>query len=328
MGNAGKRSSPTSNGKAVGSRSDVLQHIIQEVLSMKKVSLVLLMVLAMAGFALAQIGTVSTDVLGAHLNYGRGCTGCHAPHSGARGAGATTTDTKTGDVALWGQDVANLIGKTIVTGQFDFGESFSETLPALGVNAAPDALGVTACLSCHDGNWAQGAMMKNTVYESVPSTYTSNNIPTLLGKDGNGLGDYLNDHPVGVNAIIGCGGAYNWDCSYDANGNIVYGPIMQKFVNNYGFFVTPAAVTTTSGKAPAVMCTTCHNQHVMNVVPVNPANGNTGLTAGTYLTMFFVRAPYNPASGNAGSNQTAQFCRQCHGGEANEMNGSTAVTVF
>jgi hypothetical protein len=44
--------------------------------------------------------------------------------------------------------------------------------------------------------------------------------------------------------------------------------------------------------------------------------------------MFFVRAPYNPESGTAGSNQTAQFCRECHGGEANEMNNGTAGTIF
>ena len=41
------------------------------------------------------------------------------------------------------------------------------------------------CLSCHDGNYAQGAMMKNKVYETLPSTYgTKNEIPTLLGNDG------------------------------------------------------------------------------------------------------------------------------------------------
>jgi len=28
------------------------------------------------------------------------------------------------------------------------------------------------------------------------------------------------------------------------------------------------------------------------------------------------------------SNQTAQFCRQCHADKSNEMNGSTASTVF
>jgi cytochrome c553 len=65
----------------------------------------------------------------------------------------------------------------------------------------------------------------------------------------------------------------------------------------------------------------------MDVVKVT--NGkNTGLATGTYATMFFVRAPYNPASTTVGSNQTAQFCRQCHGAEANEMAGSTAGTTF
>jgi cytochrome c553 len=44
--------------------------------------------------------------------------------------------------------------------------------------------------------------------------------------------------------------------------------------------------------------------------------------------MFFLRGPYNPADGNTATNQTAQFCRQCHGAEANEMNNSTATTVF
>ena len=292
---------------------------------MKRNLVLILMVLGLAGFAMAQTGTVSTDILGAHLNYGRGCAGCHAPHSGARGNGNITTDGTSGDVALWGQDVANLVGKTIVTGQFDFGRSYSETLPALGVNVSPDALGVTACLSCHDGNWAVGAMMKNNVFETVPSTYASNTIPTELGNDGNATkGDYLNDHPVGTNAIIGCGGPFNWDCTNN-NGTIVYGPLMQNFVNNYGFFVTPEAV---NGQ-PVVLCTTCHNQHVMNIVAVtNDGGKTTGLPTGNYLTAFFIKAPYNINDQNAGGNQTAQFCRQCHGGEANEKNGSTAGTIF
>ncbi|MGA2004503.1 MAG: hypothetical protein ABSG70_14045, partial [Terriglobales bacterium] len=29
----------------------------------------------------------TTDVQGAHENGGRGCAGCHAPHSGGRGSG-------------------------------------------------------------------------------------------------------------------------------------------------------------------------------------------------------------------------------------------------
>jgi len=297
---------------------------------MKKMFLVLLVVVGVASLAMAQIGAApSTDVLGAHLNYGRGCAGCHAPHSGAWGNGANKSgDTTSGNYALWGQDVGNLYGKTIVTGQFlpegTVTPSFTEVLPTSMNATTPDVSGLLTCLSCHDGNWAQGAMMKNTVYETLPATYgTSNAIPTLLGKDGNGAGDYLNDHPVGLNAAVSCGGAYNWDCT-ETNGVIsMNGPNSSKFVTNYGFFVSLSAYNNTA----VVTCTSCHNQHVMNVVKVS--NGpNSGLASGYYYTMFFIRAPYNPASTTPGSNQTAQFCRQCHGGEANESNNGTAGTVF
>jgi cytochrome c553 len=102
------------------------------------------------------------------------------------------------------------------------------------------------------------------------------------------------------------------------------GPNSSAFVKNYGFFVSLTAYNNTA----VVTCTSCHNQHLMNVVSVT--NGkNSGLPTGNYATMFFLRGPYNPASGTAGSNQTAQFCRQCHGGEANESNGSYAIpTTF
>ena len=40
---------------------------------MKKVTLVTLLVLAFATFMMAQNYSPSTDVLGAHNNYGRGC---------------------------------------------------------------------------------------------------------------------------------------------------------------------------------------------------------------------------------------------------------------
>ena len=134
---------------------------------------------------------------------------------------------------------------------------------------------------------------------------------------------------MGLNAAISCGGQYNWDCTI-VNGAITYpaGTKMYQFVQNYGFFVSPAAYN----GSPVVLCTTCHNQHLMNVVSVKTSTGtsgkNSGLPTGYYKTMFFIRAPYNPASTTLGSNQAAQFCRQCHGGEANEMNGGTAVTTF
>ena len=45
------------------------------------------MFLLMGVSAAAQIAAPTNDILGAHLNYGRGCSACHAPHSGASGNG-------------------------------------------------------------------------------------------------------------------------------------------------------------------------------------------------------------------------------------------------
>jgi hypothetical protein len=290
---------------------------------MKRACLILIMVLAVAGFALAQISAPTSDVLGAHLNHGRGCAGCHAPHSGAWGNGQNKSgDTTSGGYALWGQDVGALYGKTLT-----FGNNTVEVLPSSMNATTPDVSGLITCLSCHDGNYAQGAMMQNVVYEKLPSTYgTKNQIPTLLGAAGNtGLASqYLADHPVGLNAAVSCGGQWNWDCT-ETNGTITMnGPNSSAFVKNYGFFVSLSAYNNTA----VVTCTSCHNQHLMNIVKVT--NGKTsGLPSGMYATMFFIRAPYNPGSGTAGSNQAAQFCRQCHGGEANESNGSyTIPTTF
>ncbi len=289
---------------------------------MKRISLFAMMLLAGAGFASAQITAPTTDVLGAHLNYGRGCTACHAPHSGAYGNGnAKTADPTSGNVALWGEDVGSLYGQTITTG----GGGAVEVLPTSMSATTPDVGGLLTCLSCHDGNYATGAMMKNKVYETLPVTYGAQNaIPTLLGNDGTSVGNYLNDHPVGLNAVMSCGGNYDWDCSISGTGSVqMTGPNSAQFVTNYGFFVRPGVYN----NQPVVMCTTCHNQHLMNVVKVTTGK-NSGLPSGNYATMFFIRAPYNPASGTVASNQTAQFCRQCHGGESNEMNGGTAVTTF
>jgi cytochrome c553 len=289
---------------------------------MKRNLLITLMILASASFAAAQAGfSPGTDVLGAHLNYGRGCAACHAPHSGVYGNGnAKTADPTTGNVALWGEDVASLYGQTITSG----GGGFVETLPTSFAATTPDVSGLLTCLSCHDGNYATGAMMKNKVYETLPSTYGNfNNIPTLLGNDGTSVGNYLNDHPVGLNAAVGCGGTHNWDCTETAGVISMNGPNSSRFVQNYGFFVSLSAYNNTA----VVTCTSCHNQHLMNVVKVT--NGpKSGLPTGFYATMFFIRAPYNPADSNPQTNQTAQFCRQCHGGESNEMNNGTAVTVF
>jgi hypothetical protein len=294
---------------------------------MKRIAL-LTLILGAAGFAAAQGPgyTPTTDVLGAHLNYGRGCAACHSPHSGAYGNGsAKTADANAGNIALWGEDVGSLYGQTIVTGKSEHG-IYTEVLPSSLTGGTPDVAGVLMCLSCHDGNLASGAMMKNKVYESLPSTYgTANDIPTLLGSDKGTAGNYLNDHPVGTQAVMTCGGTYDWDCTIDSTKGkvLMTGTASKQFVQNYGFFVSPGNFNGT----PIVTCTTCHNQHLMNVVKIG-ATTQSGLAQGTYQTMFFLRGPYNPASTTAASNQTAQFCRQCHGGESNEMAGSSAGTTF
>jgi cytochrome c553 len=288
---------------------------------MQRFILVALMFIGTAVFAIAQITSPSTDVLGAHLNYGRGCPACHAPHSGASGNGsAKSANPNAGSTLLWGEDVTSLYGKTITTG----GGNYVEVLPSSMSATTPDVNGMLTCLSCHDGNYATGAMMKNRLYETLPSSYgTGNTVPTLLGNNGGGAGTYLNDHPMGLSAKISCGGSTNWDCT-QANGVIsMKGASSSRFVANYGFFVKPAVY----GNAPVIVCTTCHEPHVMNVVTVSKGSAS-GLPAGNYATMFFLRAPYNPKDSNPLSNQTAQFCRQCHGYKSNEMNGSSAGTVF
>ncbi len=288
---------------------------------MKRSILVVVMMLSATGFATAQVVAPSTDVLGAHLNYGRGCTACHSPHSGASGNGNTkSADPASGVTALWGEDVSSLYGKTIRTG----GGKFVEVLPTSMSANTPDVSGMLTCLSCHDGNYAQKPMMKNQVLEALPSTYGSNNsIPTLLGNNGAGVGDYLNEHPMGLSAKVNCGGSSNWDCT-QVNGAIsMKGVHSSQFVTHYGFFVKLGSYNNSA----VVVCTTCHDPHVMSVVTISN-NSTSGLPPGTYATMFFLRAPYNPNNTNPMSNQTAQFCRQCHADKSNEMNGSTAGTVF
>src|SRR4051812_15998655 len=143
---------------------------------MKRICLIAMMFIAAAAFAAAQIQNPTTDVLGAHLNYGRGCAACHAPHSGVYGNGqAKTADNTAGTVALWGEDLGSLYGKPIVSGSTDGTTGFSETLPTSIAATTPDVGGLIMCLSCHDGNYATGAMMKNKVYEVLPSTYGTKN---------------------------------------------------------------------------------------------------------------------------------------------------------
>ena len=303
---------------------------------MKKMILVVMFVLAIAGFLMAQTWVPPTDVLGAHQNQGRGCTGCHAPHSGSFGAGQNGAS-DTGTYALWGQDASPLYGKTVAFG--DNGQ-YVEVLPAGIAVGGSEVSGILLCLSCHDGNLTPHNMMQNWSYEQqlgllTNTTYGSQPIPTLLGNDGTKAGNYTNDHPVGLNAVISASSANGlvWGSnSFTVNPGSNYA----QFIANYGAPVLRIGRTFNNingAGQPYLTCRTCHNQHVMDVFTASTNSPIAGNTSGYYATYFFINAPYNPnLQGKIGILQaasTTQFCRQCHFGEANEANnGMKVTTVF
>jgi hypothetical protein len=304
---------------------------------MKKAMLLVLFVLAFAAFMMGQNWSSTVDVLGAHQNQGRGCAGCHAPHSGSFGSGHGGA-ADSGNYALWGQDASPLYGKS-----FAFGDSgrYVEVLPASLTAGGEEVSGIMLCLSCHDGNLTPSGMMQNWSYEQqigllTNTTYGSQHIPTLLGNDGTTAGNYNNDHPVGQNATISSGSGLVW-----ANNTftVTPGTPYAQFVANYGWpalapgkWSSPWGING-SGK-PYVACTTCHNQHVMTVYTSSASSQIVKDGGGKYYaTYFFVNGPYNPnlqgklTAGQAAS--TTQFCRQCHFGEANEANNTNNIpTVF
>jgi hypothetical protein len=314
---------------------------------MKKAILVVLLILAVASFTMAQKWVPPTDVLGAHNNQGRGCAGCHAPHSGAFGSGHTVkSGTDTGSYALWGQDASPLYGVSLAFGD---GGKYVEVLPAGIASGSQEVGGILLCLSCHDGNLTPTNMMTNQSYEQAiglltNTAYGTNPIPTLLGNDGSGAGNYTNDHPVGQNATLtsygtpmqGATSGVVW-----ANNAFSYnaGSQFATFVASYGWpalapgkWSNPYAQRTDG--TPYVLCTTCHNQHVMDVYTSSAASPIAGDGGGKYYaTYFFINGPYNPnvafvANKGASAPSTTQFCRQCHFGESNEANNGTFPTLF
>jgi hypothetical protein len=345
---------------------------------MKTLMLSFLAMVAFASLAMAQVtpgiptttGTASAvvptvDVLGAHNNYGRGCAGCHAPHSGARGnggnaaAGGAVVDTQTGENALFGQDYGPLLGKTLNFGDVSPtspGTTYQVITPAIGTLATMtsqqyrDLRGIIMCLACHDGNVARGAMMQNWAYEqqigALPSSYGVAHIPTLFGNTAAGAFSYNSDHPVGEEALLNLalGPAYydtpvglTYNITNGTVSSITVGSLYVEFITSYGapsllptaFGYYPTPVSSTN--VPYLVCTTCHNQHVMNVYSATAANPIAASAVGNYATYFFIRGPYNVndvANHPTLANTTAQFCRQCHFGMSNEANGGTLPTQF
>src|SRR5450631_727375 len=301
---------------------------------MKKLALVMMFILAISGFMMAQ---AVVDVLGAHQNQGRGCAGCHAPHSGSFGSGHGGK-ADAGSYALWGQDASPLYGQTVAFG--DNGK-YVEVLPNGIASGTQEVGGILLCLSCHDGNLTQSNMMQNWSYEQqigllTNTTYGSQKIPTLLGNDGTTAGNYTNDHPVGQLATISTtmpGLVFN-----GTKFALTPGSQYAQFVANYGYpalapgkWSQPFGVT--AGGKPYVLCTTCHNQHVMTVYTSSAASPIANDGGGKYYaTFFFVNGPYNPNINNVANTNapsTTQFCRQCHFGESNEANNTNNIaTVF
>jgi hypothetical protein len=303
---------------------------------MKKAMLVAMFVLAVGGLVMAQNYSSPVDVLGAHNNNGRGCAGCHQPHSGAFGSGQKGA-ADSGSYALWGQDASPLYGATVAFG--DSGQ-YTEVLPTGIATGSQEVGGILLCLSCHDGNVTAKNMMANQSYEqkigllNSQTAYGSQPIPTLLGNDGTGAGNYTNDHPVGQLANISTtmpGLTFN-----GTKFSLTPGSQYAQFVANYGYpalapgkWSQPFGVT--AGGKPYVLCTTCHNQHVMTVYTSSAASPIANDGGGKYYaTFFFVNGPYNPTINNVASTNapsTTQFCRQCHFGEANEANNTNNITT-
>ena len=294
----------------------------------------MLFILAVSGLMMAQNWSSTVDVLGAHNNQGRGCAGCHAPHSGSFGSGHGGA-ADAGSFALWGQDASPLYGKTIAFGD---GGSFTEVLPTSLTAGTTEVGGILLCLSCHDGNVTASNMMTGQSYEQqigllTNTAYGTKPIPTLLGNDGTTAGNYTNDHPVGVNATIRAGNGLVWGTS---SFTVTAGTPFAQFVANYGWpalapgkYSNPYGVNS-AGK-PYVACTTCHNQHVMTVYTSSAASPIAGDGGGKYYaTYFFVNGPYNPnlqTYAKTSAPSTTQFCRQCHFGEANEANNTNNITT-
>jgi cytochrome c553 len=291
------------------------------------------------------------DKLGGHQNGGRGCVGCHAPHSGARGNGgtmswngttyvSTATVGQSGDDVLWGQDLGPIYGTLLnFPGSSDYPVGVTGDVTITEASPARMITGVAMCLSCHDGNVAKGAMMTNRSFEQasgmLPATYGAQPIPTLLGADGGAYGNYENDHPVGQQATllaVGHGAiasAKGWFIIDNTTNPAVpvikksagyAGSQMAEFEKNYGLPLSVGARAgagwalnpgATSVDQAYVVCTTCHTPHSMYTTSASTTNPIATLTAGNFPTFFFIAAPYNPGANTGGGVRASSATQFC-----------------
>jgi len=191
-----------------------------------------------AALAITAATAQTTDLLGAHNCYGRGCLACHVPHSGEGGNGTGMGGSNQPGLGAESDSVVRQ--DAIVRGYFQPRDPsrFRAASTVFAGATDPNFL-IIACLSCHDGNLAKPGLMKGISVETLP--VTGGHAPTLLANDGTVPGNYNNDHPIGPSARFACGGANNWDCAISSVGTVAMtGRYSSQFARNlwlYGFAI-------------------------------------------------------------------------------------------
>ena len=265
-------------------------------------------------------GPSAVDILGPHDSYGRGCGVCHTPHANILAV--------QGNEALWGSIGNPSYGQKLIIA--DIGE-VAEVQPGKFATQTSEVNGVILCLSCHDGNLSPISMVVGEPYPQkmglVPGAKHSR-VHVVSDEAGN---IFTTDHPLGAEATIEVGEGLKF-----SNGvfSVTPGTPYAEFVANYGWpTLAPMRRANPYGVdaagRPYLVCTTCHNQHAMNVYHSRAGSRIAGDNGDqSYTSTAFVNGPYNMNARSVESrNATSgvQFCRQCHFHLTNEGNNTTNI---
>jgi len=303
---------------------------------MRRTAIVLLLVILLAVVAFAQTPPLpSVDLLGAHDMGGRGCPICHVSARGASRNETTGAPRVETAAQPWGASTTPVFGETVTLGD---GSRSIEVSPAVISTPDREVNGILACVSCHDGNVVPPSMMAGQTFEQaiglLPKTGGRQLVPTMIVRNDIVGGDDANDHPVGTSAVIASGQGLVWANNAFA---VVPGSPYARFVSNYGWpslvpgrWSNPWGVS--SSGEPFLLCTTCHNQHVMAVYMSSSSSPIANDSGGnSYATFFFVNGPYNSdliLARNPKTSSSTQFCRQCHFELSNEANNTNSVPTI
>lgn len=205
------------------------------------------------------VNSPEARVLGVHNDGGRGCAGCHASHSGSLDPAAESEN-----VALWGSATAPAYGLEVIVGAPGY---YVRVAAAKVASAGGDVTGILLCLSCRDGNVTPPDHDAEPVLfeQGWTSELRQAAIPTLLG-DGPLASEYSFEHPLGADATVSLGNGLGF-----AKGmfSVVPGSPYAHFMENYGLPLMvagtrPFSFGVNAEGQPYLLCTTCHNQHVMS----------------------------------------------------------------